>query len=198
MSQNPKNNVNSKNQSIYFDDQSCEKEKKTYSFNYSISSANNNINITMDDNIPKDNTKILDEILSDEEKKEAFIAQAQEENPFLKSVNSVNNQALDMVIESDKLPKEKEEEPEKTSFTYSELVKKAEEFVTRNKTLSDRNFDLSSKNLQLVAENEQLVKKVLEVKKKEAILDQKISLFDQKISMFDQKIVSIAKKEKEL
>ena len=198
MSQNPKNNVNSKNQSIYFDDQSCEKEKKTYSFNYSISSANNNINITMDDNIPKDNTKILDEILSDEEKKEAFIAQVQEENPFLKSVNSVNNQALDMVIESDKLPKEKEEEPEKTSFTYSELVKKAEEFVTRNKTLSDRNFDLSSKNLQLVAENEQLVKKVLEVKKKEAILDQKISLFDQKISMFDQKIVSIAKKEKEL
>ena len=212
MSQNPKNNVNSKNQSIYFDDQSCEKEKKTYSFNYSISSANNNINITMDDNIPKDNTKILDEILSDEEKKEALIAQVQEENPFLKSVNSVNNQALDMVIESDKLPKEKEEEPEKTSFTYSELVKKAEEFVTRNKTLSDRNFDLSSKNLQLVAENEQLVaknkqlvaeneqlvKKLLEVKKKEAILDQKISLFDQKISMFDQKIVSIAKKEKEL
>ena len=60
----------------------------------------------MDDNIPKDNTKILDEILSDEEKKEAFIAQVQEENPFLKSVNSVNNQALDMVIESDKLPKD--------------------------------------------------------------------------------------------
>lgn len=195
MSQNPKNNVNSKNQSIYFDDQSCEKEKKTYSFNYSISSANNNINIKMDDNIPKDNTKIFDEILYDEEKKKAFIAQVQEDNPFLKSVN---NQALDMVIESDKLPKEKEKEPEKTSFTYSELVKKAEEFVTRNKTLSDRNFDLSSKNLQLVAENEQLVKKVLEVKKKEAILDQKISLFDQKISMFDQKIVSIAKKEKEL
>ena len=152
----------------------------------------------MDDNIPKDNTKILDEILYDEEKKKAFIAQVQEENLIFESVNSVNNQALDMVIESDKLPKEKEEKPEKTSFTYSELVKKAEELTIRNKTLSDKNFDLASKNLQLVAENEQLVKKVLEVKKKEAILDQKISLFDQQISIFDQKIVSIAKKEMEL